>query len=211
MLCSATSLLLCLMAAVAWVDSYRAVDWLRIAKYRGGSGLWGSRSAQVHSCGGGLSIQYLSTMATDPRTVMEYSDLWLPGWKREAHRDAGTPQTLIYPRFGDRKSTVYRRLGFDAMLFDPPAPFNRLDRHWSVVVIFPHMAAVVVLLPLPAMRVWMLRRERRRKNKRLCSVCGYDLRASPERCPECGTHAPSSTRSTAANGAYRDNGRQIVA
>jgi hypothetical protein len=46
----------------------------------------------------------------------------------------------------------------------------------------------IALLTLPALiylAIWM-----RRKKPGLCAVCGYDLRASPDRCPECGTATP---------------------
>ena len=46
---------------------------------------------------------------------------------------------------------------------------------------------VTLLLALPGICVasqWALRRRRHQHN--LCVDCGYDLRATPDRCPECG-------------------------
>jgi hypothetical protein len=69
------------------------------------------------------------------------------------------------------------------------------------VLVFPHWAllALVSLPMLLALRWEMLARRRlRRLRHGLCSNCGYDLRASPDRCPECGLEAPTAATSPAA-------------
>jgi hypothetical protein len=49
------------------------------------------------------------------------------------------------------------------------------------------IAAPFAVLPAVSAGAWL--RRRHRVVRGLCLTCGFDLRATPQRCPECGTAA----------------------
>ncbi|HEY7087300.1 MAG TPA: hypothetical protein VH518_04375 [Tepidisphaeraceae bacterium] len=67
-----------------------------------------------------------------------------------------------------------------------------------IVWLWPLVITLALAVPLTAMvvRRWVIRRKRSANG--LCLVCGYDLRASPGRCPECGAISEPPATITAA-------------
>ncbi len=83
----------------------------------------------------------------------------------------------------DQRAADHRPFSFGTSHWDdgPGGSRGFMVKDWLVVVI-------TSLLPL----FWMRDRLRRRRQvirlrRGLCPVCAYDLRATPDRCPECGT------------------------
>ncbi len=70
---------------------------------------------------------------------------------------------------------------------------RRLGTHWRFfyrsgrVLILPLWIPTVLFGILPTIALVRLRRDRRRRKLGLCVKCGYDLRGSANRCPECNT------------------------
>jgi hypothetical protein len=71
-----------------------------------------------------------------------------------------------------------------------PSPWITLQER-EIVVPYLHLMAVCSLFPLlwGSLAVRRTIRSWRRMRRGLCVRCGYDLRESPERCPECGMEA----------------------
>jgi hypothetical protein len=60
------------------------------------------------------------------------------------------------------------------------------DPSWAVYV--PHWFVALLFALPPGWKLFTILRSRKRGGEsNLCIVCGYDLRATPERCPECGS------------------------
>ena len=107
------------------------------------------------------------------------------------HSRASDPWTLSFVQGYNRWDYLFRvggtaswgRLGFG----HSTGPASR-----SNIVILPYWAiAVALAAPAP---LFLRRRRLKALRDPICSHCGYDLRATPDRCPECGlAPVPAST------------------
>lgn len=180
-LIAAVSLLLCLTTAALWVRSHFASEHLAHAVMSGPA--WVGRSS------GG--VVYL-----DHRSRWAYAG----GWSFGRSRIAPGPGSLAHEYQPPLRGFRFMGFGvFGGTNFSWPAhehpgvavPVNRTDPRWwrdrYFAVSFPHWFAVLVFGILPVRWYRQLRREQLKANRGRCAVCGYDLRATPNRCPECGT------------------------
>jgi hypothetical protein len=73
-----------------------------------------------------------------------------------------------------------------------------------VIICVPLWFLALVFASTPAMYLSRSLRRNREAGRECCRVCGYDLRATPERCPECGTPVqPASAQPAEAKAEVR--------
>jgi hypothetical protein len=94
-----------------------------------------------------------------------------------------------------RYSSTFSGFAFDhrvsEFINDIPSPPGGLNQSqmWqgetSRALRIPYWFVAVVALLAPS--IWVYCAARRPRMPGLCPTCGYDLRVTPDRCPECGT------------------------
>jgi hypothetical protein len=173
-LLTALSLLVCVAAVALWVRSYRAGDWWLLD--------W--RVAVVASKG-----QVSFRFSTGSPSVGQEAT---PGWRHRAEQ----PMRLAVPR-GMSRETIggmgpNQYTSFEFGLWGLGVRHNYNSQRGAIFLLVPYWFVVAAALVIPALRIVAAARRwlrRRRKSLGLCSRCGYDMRATPDHCPECGTPA----------------------
>jgi hypothetical protein len=173
-LCSALSLLLCVTACVLWARSYRLTDQL----------FW-RRPDGVRCVGSASGYVVVQLNRGEPPA-------------RPA-RDGGLQYVRMQPYAAPHYAVAYGPLRPGDQFADRElggAGWYTVRNAGAVrsatgVMPFWWITAATAAMPLrwAAVRLRSHLRTRRQNRVGLCPACGYDLRASPDRCPECGTPA----------------------
>jgi hypothetical protein len=179
-LAAAVSLALCMTTVVLWVQSYRPV--LDYFAWRG------RLTLIVQSKGGRLWLQRWHRADPAPTRPARADLTWVlrgttnPPYQPNAPIEVG--YTPPRPSLGNGFGFVWLASDFGTSHDGRPLGTRQMLAvpHWSLL-------AAAALVPAGWGISWSARRRRRRKG--LCAACGYDLRATPDRCPECGMDSPA--------------------
>jgi hypothetical protein len=168
---SVASLAACVALAALWVKSYRTFDtFLRES---------GTDRIEVCSRRGELVAVHFPGWPAPPQTALVWEEAY--------------PIPRAAPRWGPMgvgwdASTHFRWAGVEYASGTFRWPLNRWAsrtpfRRFGISHAYP--TALLAIPPLLTLR--RLLRSRRRRPAGTCRSCGYDLRATPDHCPECGT------------------------
>jgi hypothetical protein len=184
---SAVSLVLCVATVVLWRESYRAYAYLSFCTSNK------SEFHVAHDSGriGGYSVRYPKE-ADNPSLPRRYRQAQHFGrvtnwvglqWGRDGWKWAGFDVEYARPQYQMEFPNRRRQIGLRYGVRIP---------YWFLVL------ATLALPTALLRRKWFLRHDQGSDERDPCRFCAYDLRATPDRCPECGRAATTKGTMPAA-------------
>ena len=182
-LLTALSLLLCAAVCALWIRTYLTRDWLSRTNLRHGEPFYSVSQWAVQTSMGRISVHYARLRLATRGPAVYFDNPRPPGvswvYQRSAPVDARPPYGVA--------NTFIFRLGFYTKGASTAGSFDPGDRMKGRTLMFPLWLLAAAFGVLPAARLCLYAR-RRGRPRDLCPSCGYDLRATPGRCPECGAN-----------------------
>jgi hypothetical protein len=181
------SLLLCVAILTLWVRSYWSIETLKWELPRGD----GSRSAErrmVSSVQGKMIAASILERTSERFAPLNPS----PGKPVRLTRRVADAAAIAEEQFhiSPRELDGFRLMQFGWLHRDYPRADGGLEAYRALVL--PYWMILTIFGALPLTRVAkLLGRVRRRRGSGHCPTCNYDLRATPDRCPECGAVPPA--------------------
>lgn len=169
---SALSLILCLATATIWVRSYWQAQGV-LLRSQSGTNRW----HVLLGCIEGTVIFGAQTVKLPPQPGAGSSErTW--EWKWGVRMSSN----IHFP-----KGSWWHRRGF--LWESTSGTFLTSSAGWleTWTLFVPGWLVTLLAATLPALWLRQPRRRRFREQHGLCLTCGYDLRATLDRCPECGT------------------------
>ena len=148
---------------------------VRVLSYVTPSGIFLNVQNYRMTCMVGIGRQHVSP--TEPPYPLQTR------WHYMAYPWHSTPAGLSTPWYGFAYNTSRSRTGYGST---SEFHYITVSHVWAVGL--PFLVGVLTARPLISVV-----RERRRVRQGHCPACGYDLRATPDRCPECGHVPPAET------------------
>jgi hypothetical protein len=161
---------LCALVIAAWVRSYFVSVSIGYGLSRPGGKLL---AGGLMSGRGGIGVAVVSNLDDEPQIHGMFHQREPPGY-------AGGLGT---------ERTRWKSLGFMYIRYSLPSPPVHIR---AVAVPIWFLLLLSSVWPAWHLRGVWRREHARRKRLGLCPRCGYDLRASTDRCPECGEPVPAS-------------------
>jgi hypothetical protein len=192
-LAAAVSLVLCVATFGAWVSSENRNTWFGI--------VWGRSAWWLISSGGELAIW---TVTIAPENSVHHWSVDGGAWGGPGTSYGGSIGDAIIAEEGLTESHLFggvrwgaaRRQAINMLRVGRirlvPTPNDEVGPIGDTYCGVPHWMPTLLLASTSLLAYRKARRRRSMGLSSLCPTCGYDLRATPGRCPECGTIPPAA-------------------